>query len=148
MGYKDSLLYQGRHRQGNFELTERAREPAAVIKPSATPPPVPIPRPAPPALIRMGQHRVPPKIGTSERRPVSPIDPAPLPREDAYVPPDDLLTGLQIALLAALDARAEDIGSDILLEAKNVVRRNLSSVSIVPTASEKRIFEEIGVPGF
>ncbi|MBP9757135.1 MAG: hypothetical protein KBD06_00885 [Candidatus Pacebacteria bacterium] len=145
-------LRTGRHYVGNFDLPNQSAAPVA--EPQPRPPTaipaseVRIPRAAPPARVRMGEHHVPARQGPSERRVAPPIERAPIPRDESYKSPDERLTGLQKEILAALDQVEFEVGADIMLEARNVVRGNLKRTTIVPTTTEREIFHRIGVPGY
>ncbi len=96
----------------------------------------------------MGEHRVPRKHGPAERSVAPPLALTPLPENEQYIGPDERLTGLQKEMLAALDQVEFEVGADIMLEARNVVRGNLKRTTIVPTTTEREIFHRIGVPGY
>lgn len=69
-------------------------------------------------------------------------------RSDTPEDPDARLTARQKEMLQALDAERIYIRADILVEAENVVRHNITRLSIVPTSLERKIFRTIGIPGF
>ena len=140
----------GRHHVGNFDLPTQTQAPPV---PATSSPPipatqVPLPRPAPPARVRMGGHRTPSKSGPSERAMTPLFDLGPMPKDEPYVSPDDRLTGLQKEILAALDTVVDQVRPDLMLEVRNIVRGNLKSGVITPSEAERKVFEHIGVPGY
>ena len=140
----------GRHYVGNFDLPGAASPTQSAPAAPATRPAadVRLPRAAPPARIRMGEHRSPVRTGPSERTVAPALDMQPLARDEVYLSPDERLSGLQKEMLAALDAETEFVRPDLILEARNVIRGNLKRTTIPPTGLERKIFQRIGVPGY
>ncbi len=138
----------GRHHVGNFELKPEPAAPVQTGAPAAIASPTPMPKPAPSARVRMGEHHVPQKVGSSERKVAPSFEMHQPIRDDVYVSPDDRLTGLQKEMLEALDAEADNVRPEMMIEVRNVVRRNLLRTSMVANKAERVIFSRIGVPGY
>ena len=138
----------GRHHVGNFDLTPEPTTPPQSAAPAPIASPTPMPKPAPPARVRMGAHQVPPRKGYVPNPAAPSLELNPIRTEEPYRSPDERLTGLQKEMLAALDAEAENVRPEIMIEVRNVVRGNLLRTSMVANKSERVIFSKIGIPGY